>query len=282
MTRRQWDLVLESIAFIKKGEHLAMALNPKFGYWLAFSGGKDSQALLELVKMANIRYKAFYNVTTNDPPDNVYFIRNCYPEVEFIHPKVNFFKLVEKNGLPMITRRYCCRVLKETSAPGMVVLTGVRSDESRRRAGYTQTMVRSRRLEHVNYSGERTLDDIIASEHRCIKGKDSVMLYPLLKWTESDVWDFLRQRNVPKNPVYDYAPRVGCMFCPYSTLATKEFYEQKYPKFKEHILNSLEVYMSKRQPFREYKCNSPEEVYNAWKQKRHCSTSGTDKNPQDL
>jgi phosphoadenosine phosphosulfate reductase len=56
----------QSIELIRKGEKLALSMNPE-GYFVGFSGGKDSQVLLELVKRAGVKYKAYYNVTTNDP-----------------------------------------------------------------------------------------------------------------------------------------------------------------------------------------------------------------------
>lgn len=79
------DKISDSIALIRKAERLALALNPERGFHVAFSGGKDSQVLLELVKMAGVKYRAVYNVTTNDPPENVYFIRKHYPEVVFVN-----------------------------------------------------------------------------------------------------------------------------------------------------------------------------------------------------
>ena len=85
------DKIEYSINLIRKGEKLALSMNPD-GYYVGFSGGKDSQVMLELVKRSGVKYKAFYNVTTNDSPENVYFIRKYYPEVTFIHPKENFFK----------------------------------------------------------------------------------------------------------------------------------------------------------------------------------------------
>ena len=126
------DKIEKSIRLIQRGENLALALNPTDGYFVGFSGGKDSQALLQLVKMAGVRYKAYYSVTTNDPPPNVYFIRQHYPEVTFLHPKRNFFKLVEQKGLPTMGRRYCCDILKEVAGVGNVVLTGVRAEERKK------------------------------------------------------------------------------------------------------------------------------------------------------
>lgn len=56
-----------SIELIRRGEKLALSMNPE-GYFVGFSGGKDSQVLLELVRRAGVKYKAYYSVTTNDPP----------------------------------------------------------------------------------------------------------------------------------------------------------------------------------------------------------------------
>ena len=127
-----------SIALIRKGEKLALLMQPEYGYHVGFSGGKDSQAVLELVKMAGVKYRAVYNVTTNDPPENVYFIRNNYPDVVFDHPDTTFLKIIEENGMPTRLTRFCCRILKERSGVGFATITGVRHSESRNRGGIKQ------------------------------------------------------------------------------------------------------------------------------------------------
>lgn len=254
-----------SIDLIRKGERLALALNPQDGYFVGFSGGKDSQALLQLVKMAGVRYKAYYSVTTNDPPLNVYFIRQHYPEVVFLHPRQNFFKLVEKSGLPTMFRRFCCGVLKEEAGVGCAVLTGVRADESRKRAAYNEVQVYSHRKEHSEHTHTRTIELIEENEHRCIKGKDKLMIYPLLRWTESDVWQFLHEQGLPTNPCYNQTGRVGCMFCPFSGKGQIEYYETQYPKFKERLLQSLTVYWER---YDEHELESPEQYYEWWKSKQ--------------
>ena len=239
------EKIQESIKLIQKGEKLALSMHPE-GYLVGFSGGKDSQVLLELVKMAGVKYKAYYSVTTNDPPKNVRFIREHYPDVIFLHPKENFYKLVEKKGLPTMMIRYCCDILKEQNGAGRVVLTGVRREESVRRAKYNDVRVISRRKEHVDRTKKYSIDTIEANEHRCIKGKDKIMVSPILSWTTEDVWEFIRKQHIPVNPCYKNLTRVGCMYCPFATTRQIETYEKEYPLYKKRLILALERFLQRK------------------------------------
>lgn len=260
------DVLMEtSINRIKEGEKLALALNPQGGYFVSFSGGKDSQVVLELCRLAGVRYRAFYIVTGNDAPANIYFIREYYPEVEFLHPKKNFFRLVEDKGLPTVMRRYCCERLKEHHGAGNVVLTGVRWEESRKRAQYSPLMVRSRRKEWEGRDKSIAITDIEPTEHRCIKGQDKIMFYPIIDWLEADVWHFLKSGNYPINPLYDKVGRVGCMFCPFSNAKQMEWYASVYPGFERLLVRSLGRFWEKSE---RHAVETPEEYYCLWRQKK--------------
>lgn len=54
------------------------AFVPDEGYFVAFSGGKDSVVIKALCDLAGVRYDAHYNVTTVDPPELVRFIRKAF------------------------------------------------------------------------------------------------------------------------------------------------------------------------------------------------------------
>ena len=49
------------------------AFEPLEGYYLAFSGGKDSQCIYHLAVEAGVKFDAHYNKTTVDPPELVRF-----------------------------------------------------------------------------------------------------------------------------------------------------------------------------------------------------------------
>jgi phosphoadenosine phosphosulfate reductase len=56
------ELEERAIANIQKYE-------PIEGYYLAFSGGKDSQVIYDLVKKAGVKYDVHFHFTTVDPPE---------------------------------------------------------------------------------------------------------------------------------------------------------------------------------------------------------------------
>lgn len=104
---------------------------PPDGYYLAFSGGKDSQCVYHLAKMAGVKFDAHYAVTSVDPPELVRFIKEHYPDVEFTkqhyaddnprhyypdgQPKpITMWSLIADHTIPPTRKaRYCCAGLKE-------------------------------------------------------------------------------------------------------------------------------------------------------------------------
>lgn len=69
-----------SIDVLRKGEEFALRFYDK-GYYLAFSGGKDSQALYHVAKLAGVKFEAHMNMTTVDPANIVSFVKKNYPDV---------------------------------------------------------------------------------------------------------------------------------------------------------------------------------------------------------
>ena len=113
------------------------AFEPAEGYYLAFSGGKDSCVCKALCDMAAVKYDAVYRVTSVDPPELVRFIKEKHPDVKREVPRdkdgkvITMWNLIPKKMLPP-TRlvRYCCQQLKESGGDGRLTVTGVRWAES--------------------------------------------------------------------------------------------------------------------------------------------------------
>lgn len=106
---------------------------PLGGYYLAFSGGKDSVVVKALADMSKVKYDAHYNVTGIDPPELVRFMKKMHPDVIWEYPvysdgtRVTMWNLIPKKKMPP-TRiaRYCCQFLKEDGGEGRFTVTGVR------------------------------------------------------------------------------------------------------------------------------------------------------------
>ncbi len=191
---------------------------PPEGYYVAFSGGKDSVVVLDLVKRAGVKFDAHYNLTTVDPPELVYFIREHHSDVLWERPKETMWQLIARKGmLPLRTRRYCCEVLKEGGGKGRVVVTGVRWGESVRR------------------SKRRMIET-------CMTDNSKRFFHPIIDWTESEIWQYIRQNNVHYCKLYDEGfRRLGCILCPMETnIQNIERYIKKWPKFYEAYKRAAE------------------------------------------
>ena len=134
------EKVDKAIERIKIFENSAKRHGDGNGYYLAFSGGKDSVVTKALMDMAGVSYDAHYRVTSVDPPELVHFIKEKYPDVEFSFPRYNdktritMWNLIPRKLMPP-TRlvRYCCSSLKEDGGDGRFTVTGVRWEESTNR-----------------------------------------------------------------------------------------------------------------------------------------------------
>ena len=116
------------------------AFEPPEGYYIAFSGGKDSCVIKALADMAGVKYDAHYNVTSVDPPELIYFIREHHPDVIWEYPRdkdgnrLTMWSIIATNTMPPTRKvRYCCSDLKEGGGEGRLKITGVRWAESVRR-----------------------------------------------------------------------------------------------------------------------------------------------------
>lgn len=248
-----------AIKLLQHYEPLALKLNPE-GYFLAFSGGKDSQLLYLLAEQAGVKFRAYFSNTTNENPQNIHFIRKNYIEVTFLNPKKNFYKLVSEKGLPTISRRYCCSILKEQAGAGRLVLTGERREESNKRSKYSAVSHQSR-----NKSRNRDVEDFSEIKHECVKGQDKIRLRPLLEFTEKEVFDILADFAVPLNPCYKNHTRLGCIFCPFAKKQEIEEYCLKFPRAKQTILKSLQAYLDKSE---NNLLNNAEEYFEWWLSKK--------------
>lgn len=195
---------------------------------ICYSGGKDSDVILELARMSGVEYRAIYKNTTIDPPGTIAHAKENGADV--LKPKARFFELVAKIGAPGRFNRYCCRILKEYKVLDIAIM-GVRKDESTRRAALynepTECRFYGSKKQHVE------------------------IFYPILYWSDKDVVDFIEARHIKIHPLYfredgtiDPKRRLGCMCCPLAST------NKRLAQFRERP-NMVKAYIRAEQKYRD-------------------------------
>ena len=213
--------LFETYDLIKKSIDRLKLYEPVEGYYLAFSGGKDSIVIKKLADLAGIKYDAHYNVTTIDPPDLVRYIKQYHKDVKFEFSKVPFFRMMLKKGFPQRQSRWCCEYLKEGGGTGRRVITGIRWAESNQRAN-------RKSVEH------------------CIKDKSKIYINPIIDWKDENVWDFIKSYKLPYCKLYDEGwKRIGCLLCPMAG-GHRLVEAERYPKYTRAFQNAFIKLYNKR------------------------------------
>lgn len=269
----------DAIEFIK-------AMERPEGYYLAFSGGKDSCVVKHLCDKAGVKYEAVYRVTSVDPPELVRFIKEFHPDVkrEIPHDKdgnpITMWSLcVQYKSLPTRRIRFCCSKLKETAGKGKLTLTGVRWDESPRRAkshgkvtvpAPPPELQEDEDFKKTPQGGMILMNDNGRSRQvleTCYK-KYKTLMNPIINWTTDEVWEYIRKEKIPYCSLYDEGfERIGCIGCPMAGYngRTREF--NRYPKYKEAYIRTAQKIIDKRKAEGKPEINcakTGEQYFNWW------------------
>ncbi len=203
----------------------------------SFSGGKDSQVVLDLCTRAipSTDFEVIYSDTGYElPPSlNLYdevqkHYKSLYPDLTFSVAKnhnsvLNYW---DKIGTPSDTHRWCCSIMKTAPLYRMLkvdgnkqarVLTfdGVRAEESTRRSKYGRI-------------GKGVKHDTVTNAR------------PILYWSLVEIFLYLWKYTLPINPAYRQGmSRVGCLVCPFGNewneMIAKSHYEEELSPFLTRI-----------------------------------------------
>lgn len=252
---------------LKKKEAAAIAalktFEPEEGYYLCYSGGKDSDVIRILAQLAGVKHDIVHNLTTVDAPETVHYIKSI-PGVIISKARYKdgthktMWNLIPKKGIPpQRQRRYCCEELKEQGGKGRLKITGVRAAESRSRAenggeikiiGKPKTTEKFLLKNNVNFEktpkGGIVLNFDNADSRRSVEHcyrTTSTMINPILSWSENDVWEFLKFYNCKSNPLYQCGRRrIGCIGCPLQNKKGIHRDFSQYPKFYYNYIRAFD------------------------------------------
>lgn len=200
---------------------------------ICYSGGKDSEVILELARMSGVNIRPIYKNTTIDPPGTITHARS--KNVEIMQPSETFAQIMARKGWPSRKARFCCSLLKEYKVLDYAVV-GIRRDESKKRA-------------------ERYLEPEICRVYNA--KEEAQQILPIIDWTAADVKSFIEERNIKCHPLYydengtfHVERRLGCIGCP---LASRR---KRIAEFKAYP-NMVKMYCRQGEIYRKSHPNSP-------------------------
>jgi len=214
--------------------------------YVAFSGGKDSTVLLNLVWSINPRIPAVFVDTGLEYPEIREFVKSFGDRVVWLKPKMPFNQVIEKYGYPVISKEQsqCVFELRTQNIRPEIQhkwLTGEGKNTGRRRLSKKwQFMLEAPfRVSHKccgvmkkrpadayaketgrmrivgTMATDSALRELTYTKQGCNAfGSKSPASSPLSFWNESDIWEYIKQNNIPYSKIYDMGyDRTGCMFC---------------------------------------------------------------------
>ena len=258
------------------------------GYYLAFSGGKDSVVLKTLADMAGVKYDAHYRLTSVDPPELVQFVKT-FPDVAIDIPRykdgtpITMWNLIPKKRIPPTrVQRYCCGELKEVGGEGRMNLTGVRWAESRnRKENQGRVTIYNKKTDETDFFVRSPRGGVVLKEEAriylnndndesrevvdfCIKQRKTVV-NPIIDWTDDDVWEFIEEYDVRYCSLYDEGfKRLGCIGCPLAGGKQQKREFERYPKYKQAYIAAFDRMLNERAEKSYGEWKTGQDVFNWW------------------
>lgn len=275
---KKMDKFDDAVELFQLGARMSLRYHEK-QIVVTYSGGKDSDVLVQVALASGMPFEVHNNHTTVDAPQTVYHIREKFKQLEeqgikcvieygeYKGQRTTMWDLIVQKVMPPTRRvRYCCSVLKERGCEGRVIATGVRWEESTQRKSRkeVETIARTK-AESVGFNRKKEeyeqlsfMEDseIILQndnddrrkviDHCQLKNK--IAVNPIIGLTEKDVWEILKWQKVKTNILYEMGyDRVGCIGCPMAGTCQRKKEFEDFPKYKQAYIRAFERMIRERE-----------------------------------
>lgn len=202
--------------------------------YIAFSGGKDSIALLNICDdVLPLDVPVIFSDTDMELPDTYVVwdkIRELYPKRTFITARADSTALDnwKEFGPPSRTIRWCCSIHKST--PALINLKQL--------TGKTSIRV----MAFVGVRGEESISrSFYEDSNDGVKNASQMNRMPLLEWGAHELWLYIFANKLYINNAYRMGlPRVGCIMCPESSEKYLWYVDKAYPELVDEYIDVIE------------------------------------------
>jgi len=260
----EWQLIQrQQLPFETKIRYSEIRIRSWYEFWkgdvfVSFSGGKDSTVLLHLVRKIYPNVPAVFSDTGLEYPEIRDFVETI-DNVVWLKPKMNFKKVLERYGYPIISRKVSCQLRNlqnptaRNSATRKLYLEGIKRDGTEAKSyklpkkwtyliqapfkcseRCCEIMKVRPLMKYQRETGRKPFIGTMASDS--LWRKSTFLRYgcntfgspwpkstPLAIWLEADIWKYIREYDVPYSKIYDLgARRTGCLFCMFGVHLEKE------------------------------------------------------------
>lgn len=246
-----------------------------------YSGGKDSDVMLELFIRSGIPFEVHNNHTTADAPETVRHIRKKFQRLEehgikceiempmYKGKRTSMWQLIPiKLSPPTRTKRYCCQILKETGCKNRYIATGVRWDESAARQERQEfEKIGRTKKQKEKFTKVMLMNDNDAKRRMselCMQ-QNKMIVNPIIDWKHIDIWEYITSEKIEVCSLHEMGyDRVGCIGCPMAGKKRyKEFFD--FPKYKQMYLNAFARMLKELdRKGKSHTWETPEDVYRWW------------------
>lgn len=246
---------------------------------ICYSGGKDSEIIVDLALKSGIDFEVQHSHTTADAPETVYHIRKRFKELEekgikctinmpyYKGQRVSMWSLIPiKKMPPTRLMRYCCSVLKETAGRNRCIVTGVRRAESvkRKSSGVVEvkhTDINKRIIINNDNDEKRQIVE------RC-QMQEKIAYNVIVDWDNDTIKDYIDSEHIDCNPLYQCGfNRVGCIGCPIAN-KKRQLEFARYPRYRDLYIRAFDkmVEIRKSEGKGSYSWNNGVDVFHWWMQ----------------